>query len=125
MLNKLLKYDLKWIYKVVIVLYLLSLFFALLARLFLSINNSMLFSILYQLSCGITISMLVSSLINSLMRSWVRFVKNIYKCESYLTHTLPLEKKTIYASKALSAIVCMFTTIVVAVICIFICYYYK
>lgn len=43
--------------------------------------------------------MIVSSLINGLMRSWVRFITNIYKDESYLTHTLTIEKKDIYLSK--------------------------
>lgn len=67
--------------------------------------------------------MMVSSLINCLMRLWARFVRNVYKDESYLTHTLPVEKKTIYASKVISAIICVFTTVVVSVACLFICYY--
>ena len=67
--------------------------------------------------------MMVSSLINCLMRLWARFVRNLYKDESYLTHTLPVEKKTIYASKVISAIICVFTTVVVSVACLFICYY--
>ena len=57
------------------------------------------------------------------MRLWARFVRNVYKDESYLTHTLPVEKKTIYASKVISAIICVFTTVVVSVACLFICYY--
>lgn len=67
--------------------------------------------------------MMVSSLINCLMRLWARFIRNVYKDESYLTHTLPVEKKTIYASKVISAIICVFTTVVVSVACLFICYY--
>ena len=34
------------------------------------------------------IGMIINSLINGLMRSWVRFINNVYKDESYLTHTL-------------------------------------
>lgn len=67
--------------------------------------------------------MMVSSLINCLMRLWARLIRNVYKDESYLTHTLPVEKKTIYASKVISAIICVFTTVVVDVACLFICYY--
>lgn len=67
--------------------------------------------------------MMVSSLINCLMRLWARFIRNVYKDESYLTHTLPVEKKTIYASKVISALICVFTTVVVIIACLFICYY--
>lgn len=125
MLGKLLKYDLKWIYKVVVFFYALSFIFAILSRIFRLIDNSILFSVIGDICTGVMISMLISSLINGMMRSWARFVNNIYKDESYLTHTLPVNKSDIYLSKVLSAIICAFVTVVVAVICIFICYYSK
>ena len=123
MLSKLLKYDLKWVYKVVIVFYILAFIFSILTKIFFNIEKSLLFNILGQIVNGAMISMLISSLINGLMRSWVRFINNIYKDESYLTHTLPVEKKSIYLSKVLTAIICSFTTVVVALCCIFISYY--
>lgn len=125
MLKKLLKYDLKWIYKVIIIFYGLAITFSAFARLFNSIDNSLLFNVIGNICSSAAIAMLVSSLINTLMRSWVRFVRNIYKDESYLTHTLPAEKKTIYLSKVLSAIITSFTTILVIGGCLFICYYSK
>lgn len=57
------------------------------------------------------------------MRSWARFVRNVYKDESYLTHTLPVKKNTIYVSKVLAAIICIFTTVLVIITCLAICYY--
>lgn len=123
MLGKLLKYDLKWVYKVVIVFYILAFIFSVIGRGLSLIENSLVFSVVTQIVFGIAISMMVSSLINCLMRLWARFIKNVYKDESYLTHTLPVEKKTIYASKVISAIICVFTTVVVSVVCLFICYY--
>lgn len=123
MLGKLLKYDLKWVYKVVVVFYILAFIFSVIGRGLSLIENSLVFSVLTQIVFGIAISMMVSSLINCLMRLWARFIKNVYKDESYLTHTLPVEKKTIYASKVISAIICVFTTVVVSVVCLFICYY--
>ena len=123
MLGKLLKYDLKWVYKVVVVFYILAFTFSVIGRGLSMIENSLVFSVVTQIVFGIAISMMVSSLINCLMRLWARFIKNVYKDESYLTHTLPVEKKTIYASKVISAIICVFTTVVVSVVCIFICYY--
>lgn len=125
MLKKLLKYDLKWVYKVIVVFYGLAIIFSIFARMFNSIDNSLLFKVIGNICSSVAIAMLVSSLINTLMRSWVRFVRNIYKDESYLTHTLPVEKKTIYLSKVLSAVISSFTTILVIAICLFICYYSK
>ena len=123
MLGKLLKYDLKFVYKVVVVFYILSFIFSIFTRIFLNIENSLLFNIIGQIASGIMISMLVSSLINGIMRSWVRFINNIYKDEAYLTHTLPVEKKSIYLSKVLTAIICAFTTVLVAIGCVLISYY--
>ena len=123
MLGKLLKYDLKWVYKVVVVFYILAFVFSVIGRGLSLIENSLVFSVIAQIVFGIAISMMVSSLINCLMRLWARFIRNVYKDESYLTHTLPVEKKTIYASKVISAIICVFTTVVVAIVCLFICYY--
>ena len=123
MLGKLLKYDLKWIYKVIVVFYLLSIIFSVIGRLLSSIENSAIFSVLAQIAKGFAIAMMANSLLNCLIRLWVRFMRNGYKDESYLTHTLPVEKKSIYLAKTLSAIITIFTTTIVIMISLFICYY--
>ena len=123
MLGKLLKYDLKWIYKVIVIFYILSFVFSIVGRCLNTIENSVIFSVVTKISYGIAISMMINSLVNCLMRLWARFIKNLYKDESYLTHTLPVEKKTIYLSKVLSAIISIFTTTIVILACLFICYY--
>lgn len=125
MLRKLLKYDLKSIFKFLIIFYSLAIFFGLLTRIFLSIENSLIMNIIGQICSGISISMIFNILINNLIRLWVRFKQNIYGDESYLTHTLPVEKKTIYKSKMITSIITVFTSIVVIVITIFIAYYSK
>lgn len=125
MLKKLLKYDLKFVYKVIIVFYLLGLFFSCLGRGLELFNNSLVFNIIASISKGIAISMLVSAFINAFMRCWVRFKSNLYGDESYLTHTLPVLKKEIYISKILTAIVTIFTTVLLSLTCIFIMYYSK
>ena len=121
MLGKLLKYDLKWIYKVLVVFYILGIIFAILGRAFTEIENSVLFNIIGKICNGTAIAMVVNVLINNLMRVWVRFTRNAYKDEAYLTHTLPVEKKTIFLSKVLSAIITMVTSILVIIICLAIC----
>jgi hypothetical protein len=69
--------------------------------------------------------MIANILINCLMRNWVRFVKNIYKDESYLTHTLPVSKNTIYLSKILTSIITLLTSFIVIIACIAIVYLNK
>ena len=123
MLGKLLKYDLKWVYKLVGIFYVLAFIFSGIGRVFGKIENSLVFEIVSKIAFGFAISMIVSSLINCLMRLWTRFVRNVYKDESYLTHTLPVKKQEILASKVMSGIICVFTTMVVAIVCLFICYY--
>ena len=123
MLVILLKYDLNWIYKVVGVFYILAFIFSVIGRALNEIENSLVFSITAKIAIGVAISMMINSLVNCLMRLWARFIKNLYKDESYLTHTLPVEKKDIYVSKVLTALITVFTTTVVAIVCLFICFY--
>lgn len=106
-----------------VVFYILAFVFSVIGRGLSLIENSLVFSVIAQIVFGIAISMMVSSLINCLMRLWARFIRNVYKDEAYLTHTLSVEKKTIYASKVISAIICVFTTVLVSIVCLFICYY--
>ena len=123
MLGKLLKYDFKWIYKLIIIFYILAIIFSVIGRAFSTIENSLVFEIVSQIAFGTAISMMVSGLINTLMRSWVRFHRNVYKDESYLTHTLPVKKQEIFASKVITGAVAIFTSMVVIIACLFICYY--
>ena len=125
MLKKLLKYDLSHIFKFLSIFYFLSIFFGILTRIFLSIENSHIMNIIGQICSGVTISMLFNILINNLMRLWVRFKHNLYGDESYLTHTLPINRKTLYLSKAITAIITLFTTILVIGLTIFVAYYSK
>lgn len=59
------------------------------------------------------------------MRIWSRFIKNIYKDESYLTHTLPVNKGAIYTSKILATIITMVTSVIIILICLAICFLTK
>jgi len=123
MLGKLLKYDLKWVYKELIIFYIITLVFSVIARLFGFIENSVIFSILKGVCSGIAVGTMIGCLINCVMRLWIRFIQNSYKDEAYLTHTIPVQKKTIYLSKVISALITIFTTAIMIVSCLFICYY--
>jgi len=125
MLKKLLKYDLQNIYKGLIIFYSLSLFFGILTKLFFSIENSFIMNVIGKICSGTTIAMIFNILINNLMRLWVRFKNNFYGDESYLTHTLPIDKKTLYLSKFLTSIITLFSSALVIAITLFIAYYSK
>lgn len=118
MVKKLLKYDLKWCFKPLLVFYILTLFFAIVVRIVEKFEQSLIILIVDKICCGIVIAMIINIIINCIMRSWVRFVRNIYKDESYLTHTLPVSKNAIYLSKILTAIITLLTSFVVIVICL-------
>lgn len=125
MLKKLIKYDTKPILKFISVFYILGIFFAILTRILFNIENSLIANIFGQITNGATISMLISILINNTMRLWVRFKNTLYDDESYLTHTLPVDKKTIYLSKFISSLITVFISFIVAIIIMFIAYYSK
>lgn len=125
MLKKLLKYDLKYVYKLLFVFYALSLSFAVLTRVFLNINDSFIMNIIGNICSSITIAMIFNILINNIIKLWVRFSRNFYGDESYLTHTLPVEKKTLYLSKTLASIITLLSSVSVIGISLFIAYYSK
>ena len=123
MLNKLLKYDLKYMVKNMSVFYILSLFFAITTRILFSMDQSFMINLLGQISVGCMFSMVASILINTMMRSWIRFRDSIYKDESYLTHTLPVTKSDIYNSKFIQTLIFFIVSFVVIIISLFITYY--
>lgn len=118
MLRKLLKYDLKWCYKPLLVFYILAIFFSCLVRIVESFEQSLIVLIIDKICCGVLIAMIINILINCFMRNWVRFVRNIYRDESYLTHTLPVSKSKIYLSKILTAMITLLTSFIVIIVCL-------
>ena len=125
MLNKLLKYELKSIFKFLMIFYGLSLLFSALARVFLSVEGSLIMEIIGEIFRGAAISMMFSSVINNVMRMWVRYKQNFFGDESYLTHTLPIKKSTLMLSKIIASVITLVCSTLVVAISIFIAYYSK
>ena len=125
MLNKLLKYDLKYMIKNMSVFYILAIFFSVLTRILFSLDETVIVKIISQISNGCMIAMLANIVVNVMMRSWVRFRESIYKDESYLTHTLPVTKNNIYNSKFLQTLIFFIFSFAVVILCLFITYYTK
>ena len=125
MLNKLLKYDLKYMIKNMSVFYILALFFAILTRILFSLDQSVMVNIIGKISNGCFIAMIANIVINVMMRSWVRFRESIYKDESYLTHTLPVTKNNIYNSKFIQTLIFFVFSFAFVILCLFLTYYTK
>lgn len=118
MLKKLLKYDLKWCFKPLSVFYLLTFLVSILIRIIESLDQSLVIVIIDKICSGLFIALLINIIINCLMRNWIRFIRNIYKDESYLTHTLPVSKNEIFLSKILTIIITLLTSFTVIIICL-------
>ena len=125
MLIKLLKYDLKYMLKNMIIFYILSLFFAITTRILFNMNQSIIVNLIGQISVGCMFSMIANILINTMMRSWIRFRDSLYKDEAYLTHTLPVTKNELYNSKFIQTFIFFFIGFIVVLLSLFITYYSK
>ncbi len=119
MLAKLIKYDLKFIFKTVniyLILLLLSVIFHNITSYdytptFLDASGQVfgsdpdapvIIQFLHTVFYNAIIAMLIGLVLNSIIRIWGRFKYNMYGDESYLTHTLPVSRKTLWLSKFLS-----------------------
>lgn len=125
MLKKLLKYDCKYVYKALVIFYVLALFFAMLTRIIGTFDSTSITKIIYAILNGTTISMMFSIVFNLIMRLWARFVTNFYKDEAYLTHTLPICRKNLFNAKVLSSILVLLSSTIIIALTLFICYYSK
>lgn len=125
MLNKLLKYDLKYMIGNMGVFYILSIIFAVLTRIFFSLDGGVIIEVIGQICVGVMFSMVASIMINTIMRSFVRFRDSIYKDEAYLTHTLPITKAEIYESRFIETLIFSVIGFVIILISLLIAYYTK
>ena len=119
MLGKLLKYDLKSLFKAIIPLYL----FVVLSAVFTIIAyklgwNFTIFQILkFTFSTLFVISILVV-LIFSFFIGVRRFYQNMLKDEGYLTNTLPIKKSSLIFSKLLASIIVMICSTIICLLAI-------
>ena len=104
MLNKLIKIDLRYILRFVPIFFGAGIFFALVSLVASKIEGSAIAEVIKSISENFALSAVISGIINVLSRAVGIFYKKLYGDESYLTHTLPISKKTIYLSKILATL---------------------
>ncbi|MBQ3430318.1 hypothetical protein IJG21_02750 [Candidatus Saccharibacteria bacterium] len=104
MLNKLIKIDLRYILRFAPIFFGAGIFFALVSLVASKIESSAIAEVIKSISENFALSAVISGIINVISRAIGIFYKKLYGDESYLTHTLPISKKTIYLSKILSTL---------------------
>lgn len=126
MLNKLLKYDLKFLGKSLFPFYGLLILLSLVTKLSSLVVKSMpMFKTINIMSNIILVLLLIGTLFFTFIIQIKRFYQNILKDEGYLTNTLPVKKSNIILSKLLSSFIFFILSIVVMVLSILIAYYNK
>lgn len=118
MLGKLFKYDFKWNNKVMVIYFIISLTLAIITKIVETLEMTIIVTIIDKILVGILISCFFSIAITCLIRIWVRFKNNIYKDESYLTHTLPVTKSQIFSAKMLASFLSVILSILVILSCL-------
>lgn len=118
----LIKYDLRFIHKQLIVFYIIILSCAIIARITNFDTTSFWLKFIHGFAQGAAFGFSFGTLVNGSIRTWARFRSSLYGDESYLTHTLPLAKHTIWTSKFLVNLIvsaCSMLTIIAAIFIMF------
>ena len=125
MLGKLVKYDFKWINKVMYVYFVVLFITSIAVKVVESMEQTFILLIVDKIVSAMFIGCVVSIIITCVMRVWSRFIKSIYKDESYLTHTLPVTKSEIFNSKIISSTLSLLLSTLVILVCLAIVYINK
>ena len=118
MLGKLLKYDFKWINKIMYIYFIILFVISIAVRIVEGMKQDLLLLVIDKILSAMFISCVVSIMITCVMRIWSRFVNGIYKDESYLTHTLPVTKNQIFNAKMIASILSIIMSALAIVFCI-------
>lgn len=123
MLSKLIKYDLKFIYKELAIFYIITLFFAIVAHLTDREAGSPIIDTIHLFAQGACFGFCFGTFINATLRTWTRLRNNFYGDESYLTHTLPIARHTLWTSKFLTSLIVATITVLVSIIAFLIMFF--
>ena len=121
MLRKLLKYDFKAMFNVLLPVYAVLIFLSLFNRLaeFLS-NKLSILQIPASFISIIYVIVLIGTPIATFIIAITRYYKNLAGDEGYLMHTLPVTKKDLVLSKLISYFVTLLVSVIVALIGLFV-----
>lgn len=105
MLTKLLKYDFKSLFRVMIPIYIVSFLLAILTRgLNLLTERVSIFSIPSAFISALFVFSIIAIPLLTFVYTILKFYQNLIKDEGYLMHTLPVSKNSLVLSKSISAL---------------------
>ena len=120
MLKKLFKYDFLWIMKTLPYFYIAVLVLGVCTLFTNKMYNTNLTVLAWLIIDKIVSALLLFACfatgITTLIRCFLRFRNNLYKDEAYLTHTLPVKRSALFASKVLASFAACTITIAVILI---------
>lgn len=121
MLGKLLKYDLRYVYKTLGVYYILTIVATVCGTLILKIPNPpFIIKFIGEILSGGGFGLSIGLMINAFTRTWARFRQNLYGDEAYLTHTLPISRLQLFTSKFISSVIILLLSLVIIAAVMFI-----
>ncbi len=122
MLGKLLKYDLKAIYKPLSIFYGIVIVSMFLSHYFDAIDTNGFTFFCREFFRGTTVGFSLGAIINNAMNIWAYFRQNLYGDRGYLMNTLPVSRNTLLLSKFLTALITSLTIVIIGVIAIVLAY---
>ncbi len=122
MLHKLLKYNLRAVYRQLMIFYSIALACAIISRCFNNYGDNLILKIIHEFFNGASIGLCVGILINSSTRIWEYTKRDFYGDQSYLTHTLPLSRPQLYCAKFVTILLTLLTSALVIAIILLIDY---
>ena len=125
MITKLLKYDIKKMTRILVYMYAVSVVLAVITRLINIRDDIQAIRILGMVFAGCTYSAIGNVVVNTFVHIIDVFIKNFYKDESYLTHTLPISKNKLLASKYIASLIVIVASVAVSFVSLFIVLYSK
>ena len=125
MIGKLMKYDLKKMLRILVYIYFISLGLAIITRLINIGKDIQAIAIIGYVFSGLTYSAIGSIIVNTFVHILRVFICGFYRDESYLTHTLPVEKNKLLLSKYLSSLIVVFASVFVSFLSLFIMFFSK
>lgn len=119
-ISQLIKYDLKFVYKQVIVFYIIVITLAIIARLTNIDNSPFIVKFIHEFTQGASFGFSLGMIINASLRTWAKFKYSMYGDESYLSHTLPLKRSTLWNAKFLASLIVVALSVLVFIACVLI-----
>lgn len=122
MLHKLLKHNLHAVYRPLALFYIIALVCAIIGRIFNNYDDNLIFKIVHEFFSGAALGLCFGIIINNATRIWEYTKRNFYGEQSYLTHTLPVPRTTLYLAKFCATVITVATSLLVITAIVFINY---